>query len=455
MKMIRGSKFQSQLFLIFAISSILPLLFFPLSSFGESGLDLKIEKTVLDNGLTILTCEDHTVPTVSYQTFVNVGSRDEAKPKVTGLAHIFEHMMFRGTEKYPDYDQALGNYGPETNAWTGNDCTDYFVDIKAEYLEKVIDVEADRIRNLRFDNETFRTELGPVKEERRRDQVDDPGGFLWERLYELAYLKHTYHHPVIGWEEDLEKNIQVTDGLEFKKTFYSPGYCIISIAGNFDKDQVVEWIKKYYGDWEAQPPPNIQIPEEPPQTEERMKDFVWKDSQISPKLLIGYHGPDMNVENNDFVALRIISKILFLRSGRLTKKLYQDLQLVDQIWGNMEENKDPGLFVINANLKKGKSMDEVKPLIFEEIERLREEPLTENELQKAKNSLKADLLYRLNRPHAVAGTIGFLETVGGDYNLIFQLQEKYKQITAEDVQKTAFRILSPTNRTVVTLMPKS
>jgi zinc protease len=450
----RVPKFQSKPSLILTISLILFSVFSPLFSFGQSGLDLKIDKTVLDNGLTILTCEDRTVPTASYQTFVNVGSRDEAKPGVTGLAHIFEHMMFRGTEKYPDYDQALGNYGPETNAWTGNDCTDYFVDIKAEYLEKVIEVEADRIRNLRFNEETFRTELGPVKEERRRDQVDDPGGYIWERLYELAYQRHTYHHPVIGWEEDLEKNIQVEDGLEFKKTSYSPGHCIISVAGSFSTDEVIEWIKKYYGDWEAQPLPNIEIPEEPPQTEERVKDFVWKDSQISPKLLIGYHGPNINVANNDFAALKIIEKILFLRSGRLTKKLYQELQLVNRIWGSMEENKDPGLFVIGADLKKEKPLDQVKSIIFGEIEKLRREPVTENELRKAKNSLKTDLLYRLDRPHAVAGTIGFLETVGGDYNLIFRLQEKYKQITARDVQDVASRVLSPTNRAVVTLAPK-
>jgi zinc protease len=455
MKMRTGVKSRRKSSFVFAVSAILFSAFCPLSSFAQSGLDLKIEKTLLNNGLTILTCEDHTVPTVSYQTFVNVGARDEAKPGITGLAHVFEHMMFRGTEKYPDYDQALGNYGPETNAWTGSDCTDYFVDIKAEYLEKVIEVEADRIRNLIFNNETFRNELGPVKEERRRGLVDDPRGFLSEKFYELAYRKHTYHHPVIGWEEDLEKNIQLQDGLEFKKTFYSPGHCVISIAGNFDTDQVIEWIKEYYGDWEAQPPPNIRIPEEPPQTEERVKDFVWKDSQISPRLLIGYHGPDINVETNDFAALKIIAKVLFLRSGRLHKKLYQDLQLVDRIRGEMEENKDPGLFVISANLKRGKTLDQVKSVIFEEIDQLREEPVTETELQKAKNSLKADLLYRLNRPHAVAGTIGFLEAVGGDYNLIFKLQEKYQQITAEDVQEVASRVLSPTNRTVVTLMPRA
>lgn len=450
-----GVRLLIKLFIFLSIGLSLFLAPYPSTSLGQSEFNLKIDKTVLDNGLTILTCEDHSVPTVSYQTFVNVGSRDEVKPGITGLAHIFEHMMFRGTEKYPDYDQAVGNYGPETNAWTGNDCTDYFVDVKAEYLEKVIEIEADRIRNLRFDNETFRTELGPVKEERRRDQVDDPGGFLSEKLYELAFQKHTYHHPVIGWEEDLEKNVQVKDGLEFKKTFYSPGYCIISIAGNFKTDEVIEWIKKCYGDWESQPPPNIQIPVEPPQTEERVKDFIWKDSEVSPKLLIGYHGPNANAQTNDFAALNVIGKILFLESGRLTKKLYQNLQLVDQVWGEIEENKDPGLFVINANLKKDKSIDQVKSIIFEEIEKLREEPVTEKELQKAKNSLKADLLYRLDHPHAIAGTIGFSQVVGGDCHLFSKLQEKYELITAKDLQEVASRIFAPTNRTVVTLVPKT
>lgn len=134
-------------------------LFVGISSHAGS-INLNIQKTILENGLTILTCEDHSVPTVSYLTFVNAGSRDEVKPGITGLAHVFEHMMFRGTEKYPDYDKAVGNFGPETNAWTSEDGTVYFVNVKSEYLEKVIDVEADRIRNLRFDDQTFRTELG-------------------------------------------------------------------------------------------------------------------------------------------------------------------------------------------------------------------------------------------------------------------------------------------------------
>jgi len=386
-----------------------------------ASIDLDIQTTVLDNGLTILTCEDHSVPTVSYQTFMNVGSRDEVKPGITGLAHVFEHMMFRGTEKYPDYDEALGHFGPETNAYTGEDATVYFVNVKAEYLEKVIEVEADRVRNLIFNDQTFRTELGPVKEERRMGDVEDPDGFLWS---------------------------------EFTQTFYSPGYATIVVAGNFDPPQVLEWIKKYYGDWEKQLPPDLPIPPEPPQTEERVKEYVWKDNLITPKLIIGYHGPEFDIMADDFCALKLISQILFLKSGRLTKKLYTDLQMVDYVFGDMNQNKDPGMFTISTNLKKGKSVQEVEKIISEEIEKLKKERVSERELTKAKNSLKASMFYRLNRPHRVASTIGHYHLIAGDYNLLFKTEDRYDSITPEIIQQVAQKIFKPTNRTVVSLVPK-
>lgn len=419
-----------------------------------ASIDLDIQKTVLDNGLTLLTCEDHSVPTVSYQTFMNVGSRDEVKPGITGLAHVFEHMMFRGTEKYPDYDEAIGHFGPETNAYTGEDRTVYFVNVKAEYLEKVIEVEADRVRNLIFNDQTFRTELGPVKEERRMGEVEDPDGFLWSEFTQVAYKKHTYGHSVIGFEEDLEKNIQLEDGLEFKRTFYSPGYATIVVAGNFDTPQVVEYIKKHYADWEKQPPQDLPIPAEPPQTKERVKEYVWKDNLITPKLIIGYHGPEFDIMSDDFCALKLIGEILFLKSGRLTKRLYTDLQMVDYISGRMQSQKDPGMFTISSNLKRGKSLQEVREIVFEEIDKLRNEKVSDDELTKAKNSVKASMFYRLNRPFSVASLIGRYHLLGGDYNLLFQVEDRYDSITPEIIQQVAQKTFRPTNRTVVSLVPK-
>ena len=437
---------------------ILLVLFSPL--FAQE-IQLNIQKTVLDNGLTILAYEDTTSEVVSYCTFVNAGSRDEVKPGTTGLAHVFEHMMFRGTEKYPDFDQAISDFGPQNNASTGNDYTMYFVNVKKDYLPQIIEIESDRIRNLRFDNQTFRTELGPIKEERRRFDVDSPDGFLYSQLYQLAYQKHTYHHPVVGFEEDLEKNIQIQDGLDFKNRFYSPAYCTIVTAGNFKTGQVLELMKKYYGDWAKTPFPDIKIPPEPEQAEERVSNLVWKDNQITPRILIAYHGPRLNVNNDDFLALKLIEKILFLRSGRLTKKVYKDLQLVESMDGSMNENKDPGLFVISATLsqdafaKRGESIDKVKGIILDEIEKIKNEPVSESELKKAKNSIKADRFYRMDRPSSIAYAIGHYQLLAGDYHILSEIDKEFERITPQIIQKAAQKAFVSTNRTVITLVPKS
>ena len=436
-----------------SIVSFLLLILIPFFSLLAQELKLDIKKNVLDNGLTILTCEDKSAPTISYMTFINAGSREE-KPGTTGLAHIFEHMMFRGTKEYPDYDKAVTSFGANTNASTGEDYTSYFVNVKKDYLEKIIPIEADRVRNLAFTNEAFRMEMGPVKEERRRGVVDDPDGFIWDELVQTAYQVHPYHHPVIGFEEDLEKNIQVQDGLDFKKNFYSPGYTAIVVTGNFDTPKVLEVIKKYYGDWQKTPPPDLKIPAEPKQTKERVKNYVWKDSEISPKLLIAFHGPNFEIKDDDYCALELAARVLFMSSGRLTKKLYNDLQLVEYISGGMGDRKDPGLFEISTSLKRGKSIDEVKPLILEELEKLKNEPVSERELEKAKNSVKAEMIYRMDNPLSVAYTIGHFQIEGGDYNLLFEIQKKYSEVNPGMIQQVAKKYFSPENRTVLTLLPK-
>jgi zinc protease len=433
--------------------SLLLLAFISIIPAQAQEIKLNIQKNVLDNGLTILTCEDKTAPTVAYITFINAGSREE-KPGTTGLAHIFEHMMFRGTEKYPVYHDAVASFGAGTNASTGEDYTNYFVIVKKDYLEDIIPIEADRLRNLIFTNETFRTEMGPVKEERRRFDVDDPDGFISDELVQLAYQVHPYHHPVIGFEEDLEKNIKLQDGLDFKRNFYSPAYTTVIVTGNFDTPKVLELIKKYYGDWEKSPAPEINIPAEPQQVKERVRNYVWKDSQVSPKLLLAFHGPNFEIEDNDFCALHLISRIMFMSSGRITKKLYRDLQLVEHVSGDMEDRKDPGLFVIRASLKRGKSLDEVKSIILEELDKLKSEPVTDEELQKTKNSMKAEMVYRMESPLSVAYTIGHNQLIGGDYNLLFETQKKYKEVTPEMIQEVAERYLTPENRIVITLIPK-
>lgn len=421
----------------------------------QSKIKLAVEKHRLENGLKVLFCEDRTVPTVSFMTYINAGARDETKPGTTGLAHVFEHMMFRGTEAYPEYDKAIARFGPETNASTAHDFTRYFVNLKSEFLEKIIEIEADRLQNLTFSNDEFRTELGPVKEERRKGYVDNPDGFLYSKIYELAYRVHPYHHPVIGWEEDLEKNMQYTDGREFFRTYYSPNNCCISIAGNFSKEVTLDTIRKHFAGWKRQEPPREMIPPEPAQTEERGQSFIWKDSQVTPRIAIAFHGPNLNTRSPEHTALLLISRILFLQSQRITKQLYTDLQLVESIFGEPDASKDPGLFLIYANLKKGKSVEEVKGIIGDGIDLLLKEGISERELQKARNSISASMLYSLNRPYSIASILGFYETVAGDHAAFFEIERLVRQVVKEEVHEVAEKIFRKENRTTVTLLPKN
>ena len=421
---------------------------------SPSEIHLKVEKQQLENGIKLLFCEDRTVPTVTFMTYVNAGARDEIKQGTTGLAHVFEHMMFRGTDAYPEYDKAIAAFGPETNASTAHDYTRYFVNLKSEFLEKIIEIEADRFQSLTFTNEEFRTELGPVKEERRKGYVDNPDGFLFSKIYEIAFKVHPYHHPVIGWEEDLEMNMQHTDGLEFFRTYYSPNNCCISIVGNFDREKAMDSIERYFHGWKRQDPPGVTIPVEPEQKEERESTVTWKDSQLTPRIIIAFHGPSLNIQSPDYTSLLLISRILFMQSQRITKKLYTDLQLVESIFGEPDESKDPGLFLIYANLKKGKSVEEVKKVIFEEFETLLSDGINPRELQKAKNSISASMLYSMNRPFSIASVLGFYETVAADYRIFFELEKKVKETTEKELEDVAQRVFKNENRTTVTLLPK-
>lgn len=416
--------------------------------------DLDIEMTVFPNSLTLLTYVDTTVPTVSYQTFINAGSRDETKPGASGIAHVFEHMMFRGTKKYPDYDEAISYMGPQTNAYTSEDYTCYFINAKAEFLENIIEVESDRVRNLSFSREAFRRELGPVKEERRRGVDEDADGFLYQELGRLAYRKHTYRHPVIGWEQDLEKNLTYADAMDFKRIFYEPNYTTIIISGNFDRAKAEELVLQYYGDWKPSLPPTSQVRQEPKQEKMRRKDFNWKDSHTPLKMLVAYKAPDLNFDTPDLVALQALSNVLFSKTGRLYKKLKTDRAMVQDISGNLEGKKDIGLFTINAALKPGQDFDSVLVIIQSELDNVIQNGITKEELEQAVNPMKSEFLFRLNSPFRTGGAIGYFQMTGGNYKMMYKYYDSLGALTTGDLQSAAKAYLQPSNSTIVTLSPK-
>jgi len=416
--------------------------------------DLNVEMTVFPNSLTLLTYVDTTVPTVSYQTFINAGSRDETKPGASGIAHVFEHMMFRGTEKYPDYDEAISYMGPQTNAYTSEDYTCYFINAKAEFLENIIEVESDRVRNLSFSREAFRRELGPVKEERRRGTDDDADGFLYQELGRLAYRKHTYRHPVIGWEQDLEKNLTYADAMAFKRLFYEPNYTTIIISGNFDRAKAEELILQYYGTWKPSLPPTSQVRQEPKQDKLRRKDFDWKDSHIPPKMLIAYKAPDLNFDTPDLVALQALTNVLFSKTGRLYKKLKTDHPVVQDISGNLEGKKDTGLFTISLSLKPGEDFDSVLAIVQGELDDVMKNGITDVELERAVNPMKSSFLFRLNSPFRTGGMIGYYQMTGGNYRMMYTYYDILGLLTTEDIKSAAEKYLKPSNSSIVTLSPK-
>jgi zinc protease len=416
--------------------------------------DVKFQYHVLPNGIRVILAPDPTVPTVSYYTLIDAGSRDETRKGTTGLAHVFEHMMFRGTKRYPDFDDVVKPWGAQTNASTGNDMTDYFVNTKSEFLKNIIDLEADRVRNLSFTNETFRTELGPVKEERRRGVTENPYGFLETRLYDLAFDKHTYKHPVIGWEEDLEKLMTYDDAMRFKNIYYSPSHTVISVAGNFNPDSALAWIKEKYSDWQqsaAQPDP---IETEPPQTAPRRETREWKDAMIAPILIIAQKAPAMHFDNTDYVALRVIDRVLFSDSGRLRKRLIIDRQLVESVDGGVGGTKDPGLWGISATIKKGVAVDTVEAIILEELGKVTTAPVTQVELDKAINGIKAARVFGFDRPARVASTLGDYAIVSGSADNIKKEMDLLPTVTPSMVMEVARRYLTDAGRTTLILNPK-
>lgn len=417
-------------------------------------IQLPVQVDTLANGLTLITCPDATAPTISVQTFVNAGSRDEDRPGITGLAHVFEHMMFRGTSRYPDYNAAVARFGAQNNAYTTEDYTCYYVHAPAEFLDGVLDIEADRIRNLNFTKETFRTELGPVKEERRRGEEDNAGGWLGVEMLDLAYTKHTYKHPVIGSKEDLETNMTFEDGLQFKNHFYVPNNCILSVAGNFDRDSLRTLVDYYYGDWARGEPYTPHIEAEPPQEHERVKNYVWKDSQTSPLLDLAYHTGAPGKDLQRSAVLQMIARILTSRSGRLTRKLKDDLAWVQSVRADAQFSKDPGLFTIDARLSDGIDLQAVTDTILALLTKLSQDTVSTEEVDRARNSLRADMIYRLERPAGIAGSLGYYDLLTGDWQGLYQMYDVYGQVSPEQIMQIATEVFSENNRTLVTLMPK-
>ena len=471
-----------------------------------------IERT-LKNGMRVLMVERHDSPTVALYLLFKVGGVDDPQGK-TGIAHMLEHMMFKGTQKYgtsnykaevplmekidrlyAEFDrelrkrnstfekpdeakierlkkemeavqqeqkkyvvtdelwqtyQRLGGVG--LNATTGWDSTQYFVRLPSNQLEVWAFLESDRLADPVF--REFYAERDVVHEERRMRTDTRPENMLWESFQAAAFLTHSYRNPIIGWPSDLDR-MRREEVLQYFKTYYAPNNAIAAIVGDIDPNRVMALMEKYFAPIPAQPIPPRNIPEEPPGRGERRVVF---EAEAQPRLYIGYLTPAIGHE--DGFALDVLAQIWSgvgrgSRTGRLYKSLVLDRKLVLNVDAGGSSSLYPNLFVVSATPAQGKTTQEVEKAIYEEMAKIENEPPTDEELTRVRNGVDASLIRSLRTNNGVARMLASVEHVAGTWRYILTEREKLKAVTAADVQRVAKKYFTAQNRTVGELRPKS
>ena len=405
----------------------------------------------LTNSLKVVTVEDHTVPSVTFAIGFHVGSRNE-RPGITGISHLFEHMMFNGSKNYKptEFDKILENGGGYSNAYTSNDITYYYEEFNPDLLDKVLDMEADRMRALKLDTANIEQERGIVKEERRVSTDNSVRGKMVEDLYAASFVAHPYHNPVVGWMKDID-NITLQDAKEYFKIYYAPNNATVFVVGDFDSKTLQKKMEKLFSNIPRQTAPRRVVNAEPEQEgEKRLK--LHKVAEL-PAVAIGYK--TSSVSSPDIYALNLLTTILSRgQSSRLYKKLVYDDQICTEVGAGTDEYIDPGLFSIFAQMQKGKSVEDAEEEIYAIINKITEGGVSEEELQKAKNTAQTDYVDNFKTNQGIAGRLGYYEVVYGDYKKSFKVSDEYAKVTVEDIKRVAAKYLNERKRTVIILIPE-
>ncbi len=410
---------------------------------------LRARETVLENGLRILTLEDPTTPVVSFQTWVKVGSGDESR--WTGLAHLFEHMMFRGSERLgPEaYERLIEARGGRINAFTSRDVTVYFADVTREHLPLVIELEAERLSNLSIDADSLASERQVVLEERRYRTESNPQGLAFEALLALAFQAHEYRHPTIGWRSDVEE-VDVESCVEFFRSYYAPNNLVIAIAGDFDAEDAIARIRKHMGGLVASAAIPRNATQEPEQQGARRADVHF--DVRAPIFAAAWHAPPTG--HADAAALDVASEILSSgRTSRLYRRLVYEEQKALSAFGAYWELMEAGVFYAFAGVRPDAKVEDVEALFLEEIARLREAPPSEAEVEKARRGLEVSLLDGLATSHSLAQRIGRDVVTFGRIRPLEERLAEIRAVTPADVQRVVRTWLVPHKRSVVNVVP--
>jgi zinc protease len=415
----------------------------------------KVQQTALDNGLQVVVIPYDSPGTVAYYTVVRTGGRDEVEEGHSGFAHFFEHMMFRGTDKYPPdrYNEVMKRMGSNFNASTSFDVTIYQVTGPASELETVMDMEADRFQNLKYAEKDFRTEALAVLGEYNKN-FSNPILPVRERLQGLAYEKHTYRHLPIGFLEDIKAMPGYYQySLGFFDRFYRPENSTLLVVGDVEPQKVFELARRHYGGWKrGYQKPAVQT--EPPQKEAKRAHLDWPNP-TRPYMMIGYHIPAFSTATADSAALDLLGELLFSDSAPLYQELVVEKQWVDTLNGAAGSLRDPGLFIITSRVKSEDLIPKVKEAIDRHVALLQKEPVDPKRLERTKSYLRNSFALSLDTPDAVAGVAADMIGLSGKVEDWNRLYEQYRKVTPADVQRLARETFRPQNETQVTLAYKA
>jgi zinc protease len=404
----------------------------------------------LKNGLKVLVHEDHSTPLAAVNILYDVGSRDESADK-TGFAHLFEHLMFGGSVNIPIYDEPLERAGGENNAFTSNDITNYYLTIPSNNLETAFWLESDRMLSLAFTDKSLEVQRNVVIEEFKERYLNQPYGDVWLLLRPMVYKVHPYQWATIGKEISHIENATLDDVRDFFKKFYCPNNAIMVVAGDVKLDEIKALSEKWFGDI---PPGNKNAhghPEEPVQNEER-KLSVDRDVPFDA-IYKAYHCCKRMDEK--FYPADLLSDILSRgNSSRLYVELIKNKKLFSEIHAHITGDIDLGLLIIEGKLVKGVKMEDAEAAILEELNKLKETPVPEDELQKQKNKIESSKLFSEMSIPDIAMNIAYAELLG-DADIINTEIEKYNSVTAKQVQDEANRIFKEKNCSTLYYLAKN
>jgi zinc protease len=414
-------------------------------SYGE-----RVHEQVLANGLKLLLLEEHKAPVAVFQIWYRVGSRNESLGR-TGLSHLLEHMMFKGTEKLgpEEYSKIIQRNGGNTNAFTTQDYTTYFATIASDRIGVVTELEADRLGHLKLTDEQYVPERQVVMEERRLRTEDNPVSALFEQISAAAYSAHPYGWPIIGWMEDVRQST-VEDLKDYFKTYYTPNNAVIVAVGDFDAKQLAAEIA---GTFESLPagsaPPTVRAIEPPQQGQRRVA--LRREAQL-PFVGIAYHVP--NLRSPDAAALEVLAAVLAGgKSARLYRELVYRQRLAREVGANADYTAvDPGLFALYGQPLPGKKVAELEKAILAEVTKLQKAAPSARELEKAKNGIEAGFVFAQDSGFYQGLLLGQYEMAGG-WRQIDQYLPAIRAVTVEDVRRVAATYLTSDNRTVGVLDP--